>query len=220
MLKVKFQYSDIGHRNENLDRFGHIEKDHWSFSYVIDGFDIKTPHYVDSLKDQLDKLIELPSSSSEEQILKAITHAINFENHFSGKASIALAICLPTKIITLTAGDTRIYRLDSLERTLDHSRAQEMINIGRAKVGSLYKHPLRKYLIKKLEPGCSIDVLTIDTHQTIEDIMICSDGVWSCFSSDDELYQAISEGHDVFTEQALSNRQTNRDNMTILWLQA
>lgn len=219
LLKIKFTYSDIGHRSENLDRFGHIEKERWSFSYILDGFNIKDPHYVDTLKAQLDRIKDLPESSSEEQILDSINQAIEFNNHLSGKASVALVVCLPNKTITLTAGDTRVYRLASLERTTDHSKAQEMIDLGRSDKSSLYKHPLRKYLVKSLEPGCSIEKLTKNIHYDNEDIMICSDGVWSCFKSDNELHNSILNGSENFKEQALLNRTDNRDNMTILWLE-
>ncbi len=219
LLEVKYQYSDIGHRDENLDRFGHIKKDLWSFSYVIDGFVINSPHYVDSLKQQLDNLNNLPSNSTEKQIIEAISSAISFDHKHSGKASVAIVVCLPNKMITLTAGDTRVYLLTSLKRTTDHSQAQKMIDLGRSKASSLYQHPLRKYLIKKLEPGCNIDELTRNEHHSIENIMLCSDGVWSCFNSDEDLYQCVSKGHDAFTEQALLKRSVNRDNMTILWLE-
>lgn len=219
LLKVKFQYSDIGHRNENLDRFGHIDKGNWSLSYVIDGFDINSPHYVDSLKEQLDNIKNLPSNCSEKQIIEAISNAISFERHFSGKASVAIVICLKNKMITLTAGDTRVYQLTSLKRTIDHSRAQEMIDAGKSHINSLYRHPLRKYLIRKLEPKSKFSDLIRAEHKNIESIMLCSDGIWSCFNSDDDIYNSISKGHNIFIEQALSNRSTNRDNMTVLWLE-
>lgn len=219
LLKIKFQYTDIGHRDENLDRFGHIDKENWSLSYVIDGFEINSPHYVDTLKQQIDNINCLSNDCSEMQIIEAISNAISFEGHFSGKASVAIVICLQNKMITLTAGDTRVYQLTSLKRTIDHSRAQEMIDIGKANANSLYRHPLRKYLIRKLEPRSKFTDLIRTDHENIESIMLCSDGLWSCFNSDDEIYRSISKGHDILIEQALSNRRINRDNITVLWLE-
>ncbi|MEZ8495226.1 PP2C family serine/threonine-protein phosphatase [Vibrio splendidus] len=218
MLKVNYSSSDIGDRTENLDRLGHIQGDNWSFSYVLDGFEVVTPHYVDSLQESLQCIKNLSSITSKSDILIALYSAINQIHKGKGKASVAFVICIDGKISTLTAGDTRVYRVDSLDRTIDHSLAQKMINDGKSPKASLHQHPYRRYLLKKLYPGCSKEELTLNEYDNIESIMLCSDGIWSCFKKDEELYDHLPKGPESVLKIARSNRKKHRDNMTMLWL--
>lgn len=218
MLKVTFSLSDIGDREENLDRWGHIHGSNWSISYLADGFQIHHPHYVDSLQEQLNS-ITLPKQATEEELLEAIGTALSYNHIPDGRASIVIAININEELLLLNVGDTRAYLIGSKTRTKDYSSAQYLIDEGKARPESLHQHPLRRYLRKSLCNNSSLDTLTMTKYGQLEEVMLCSDGVWCCFQDDNELYNATSKGPQELFSLALALRKENRDNMTLLWLE-
>ncbi|EGR3260078.1 TPA: PP2C family serine/threonine-protein phosphatase [Vibrio parahaemolyticus] len=218
MLKVVYECSFQGDRDENLDRYGHYQGINWSFSYVIDGFDIAEPHYVDSLESSLRDITSLPEKSTREELLNQIEKAITMEHEHKGKASVAFVLCVDDDMCFLTAGDTRIYRLESQNRTLDHSVAQDLVNQGKAPEKTLFKHPYRRYLKRKLQRGSGLQAIELSETYRVESVMLCSDGVWSCFESDDDVYKSMAIGGENLLDTAINSKDRNRDNMTVLHL--
>ena len=219
MLEVYYTISDIGDRTENLDRSGHYNGKNWSLSYVIDGFEVCEPHYVDILEKELESLIlSLPSKTNEQILLSTISKALTNVQGVEGKASVAFVICVDNIMSILTAGDTRVYLLDSNERTIDDSVAQKIINEGKSPSTSLNRHPLRKYLLKNIHSGCDDSDLTIKKYENLENLIICSDGVWSRFKDDKDFFISAKEGGNYLFNKAKNNINEKMDNMTILYL--
>ncbi|EOX3716140.1 PP2C family serine/threonine-protein phosphatase [Vibrio cholerae] len=218
MLNVFYQQSFCGDRDENLDRYGHIRGDGWSLSYVFDGFEIADPHYVDRLQLEVKKLGLEQGALTVSDVLGKLSDLVSIDNPPDGKASVVFVVSSGEQVSVLYAGDTRAYFLSSKERTSDHSVAQKMINEGKSQSDTLPRHPLRRYLTNKLHGSNGFNALErVDFHGG-QEIILCSDGVWSCIASDSDFYSlAMSGGERVYNE-ALSRRPINRDNMTILHL--
>lgn len=221
MLNLSYINTYIGDREENLDRFGHISGLNWSVTYLLDGFLIKSPHYVEALVNSLNITFQNYTSKalSETYLLQLLNGALNITINHKGKASAAFVISIDDVITTLTAGDTRVYYINEKERTKDHSKAQDLIDQGRSPESSLYRHPLRKYLTKSITTGSDINELSITRKESVNDVIICSDGVWSCFSSDNVFYDIdnVDKANTVF-KAAKKHTEYEVDNITLMLL--
>lgn len=219
MITAYFGQSIQGDREENLDRYGHIVKGNWSISYLLDGYVICEPHYVDALENKLRELEDAPENLSLDEIEDKLSQAISGIIQEEGKASVVFVICAERKLVILSAGDTRAYLPARQQRTLDHSRAQQLVDQGKAHAETLHQHPCRRYLHNSLSnESKGLDCLDRIAVDNIEDIVLCSDGVWSCFRNDDEVYDALRLGGENLFLKAQENKPEGKDNMTILHL--
>jgi serine/threonine protein phosphatase PrpC len=218
MLNLVYIKSSDGDRNENLDRYGHIKGSGWSLSYLFDGFKIFEPHYVDRLQLEIEKISLEQGNLKIDDILKKLAQLISIEDSPNGNASVVFVISTDEGISVLYAGDTRAYFLSSKKRTLDHSRAQQMIDEGRSKSDTLPYHPLRRYLTKHLNGTSDLNSLVRVNNLEKQEIILCTDGVWACINSDHDFFNLAEEGGSNIYEQAISNCPSNQDNMTILHL--
>lgn len=219
-MDVIYACTDIGDRAENLDRLGHIDGLHWSVSYVLDGFYPSEPHFVDSLQKSInDSFIPfIKNEIDNDKFITIMSDALaNAEGE--GKASVGLLGHLFDDVIIMTSGDTRIYFIDEKTRTTDHSKAQEMINSGRSPAASLHIHPYRRYLTKSINEKSDIHDFDIEYKKNEGDVLICSDGFWSSFNSDDEIFSINSKRS---SEQCFLKAQKAKpgkaDNLTMLYL--
>lgn len=219
MLGILDVISDQGDRKENLDRYGHIDKNNWSFSYLLDGFEVVTPHYVDELVTGFKKIENLSIELSLSDLVNELSVIISSMNSIKGKASGVLVACADKKASIFFAGDTRAYLLNSNVRTVDHSVAQTLVTDGKIRPETLLRHPYRKYLTKKLQKGSDIEELDRIDLDEIEDIILCTDGIWSCIEEDEYFFQvAKSEGGIRQIYEEAKQRKEKKDNMTIMHL--
>lgn len=215
MLKVEFAETFKGDRDENLDRFGHISGNNWSVSYLLDGYKIATPHYVDSLQDNINN--KLSAKISHHSLIETLNSAfigINSE----GKSSAVLVICINSKTLIMTAGDTRAYMLSSNIRTTDHSQVQFLVEQGKIHPSHANKHPLRKYIRKSIEKSSSLTSFHIDTYEGVEDILLCTDGFWSHLN-DKYIFQLTNaEKAAIAFEKSKEKDVGHSDNQTLVLL--
>lgn len=218
MLNVIYQVSFLGDRTENLDRAGHIQGSNWSLSYILDGFEIISPHYVDCLVSEINKLSNITHNLTLNELLEKLALSISTTSISHGKASAVFVASAEDQTSILYAGDTRAYFLNSKKRTIDDSLAQRMIDEGKSKPETLSHHPFRRYLTNKLYHGSDFSSLKrVDLHIN-EEIVLCSDGIWSCIDCDDDFYELAMLGGEHIYNKTLENRKFNRDNMTIMHL--
>jgi serine/threonine protein phosphatase PrpC len=218
MLSLYFSETYQGDRSENLDRFNHIKGSNWTISYILDGYGLATPHYVDELTLNIKSQIIGLGKTTKKQIFIAIDQAISSTTESKGKASAVFAICIDSETHLISIGDTRAYLLDSKARTKDHSQVQHLIDNGAVSSEKANQHPLRKYLRRSLKGGHSID--SFDIYENIEDdtIILCSDGFWCNFSDDDifNIENTKDAAHIFNTSKKLNIG--NADNQTLIFL--
>lgn len=216
MLEVEYANSYQGSRNENLDRFDHISGDNWSISYLLDGYDENTPHYVDQLKTNIDKISSAQISS--DQVMDTLSNAFNGLDLSKGKASAAFIVCIDFKMKIMTLGDVRVYMLKSQKRTKDDSQVQHLIDLEKVPASSANQHPLRRYLRKSIKGSSSLTSLHSDTYEDVESLLLCSDGFWSNFS-DDEIFKITNTklAQQAFEESKNKNTRES-DNQTLITL--
>lgn len=216
MLEIEYASSYQGSRNENLDRFGHISGDDWSVSYLLDGYDINTPHYVDKLAENINKMLSAKISSN--QVMEILNDSFTGLDIFKGKASAAFIVCIDIKMHIMTLGDVRVYMLKSQERTKDDSQVQHLIDLNKVPASSANQHPLRRYLRKSIKGSSSLTSLHSDTYEIVESLLLCSDGFWSNFS-DDEIFKITNTKLALLAFEESKNKNTQEsDNQTLITL--
>lgn len=216
MLNLEFSESFIGDREENLDRSGHIKGNDWSLSYLLDGYETHTPHYVDVLAQNIhDKCAK---GLDKTQVIESLTEALILPEAIQGKASAIFIICINNTMHVMNAGDTRAYLLKSRQKTKDHSQVQFLIEKGKIKAQLANTHPLRRYLRKSLNSSSSLDSLDLIKYDQIEDVLLCSDGFWSNYQEEDIFaINTIEKSTEKFKESK-NKRPGESDNQTLLLL--
>lgn len=192
MLVDKLSFTTKGNRLIQLDRVGYYHGYNWSVAYILDGFIESTPHFVDCVNRNLQTILGGASQvQSLDSLKKLIFEAINSDIKNEGKASIAVIICVDRSILILTAGDTRVYNLSERTRTTDHSRAQELVSSGKLRKDLLNQNAFRKYLTKKIYKDMKETLLDEKVQEQVKKgskFVICSDGFWSDFNEEKEIY--------------------------------
>lgn len=219
-MRVIFSDTDIGDRDENLDRLGHFSGENWSLSYVFDGFNPTEPHFVDSLKYSFEQIFT-PFHNlllAIEDILKLIDESIKSASGI-GKSSVAILVSNDDSLVYMTSGDTRIYLLNENVRSIDHSKAQDMVNQGRSPAGTLNSHPYRRYLTRSISESSDINSLDINYCDKGSDVLICSDGIWSSFTTDQAIFNVNSKicAENLFNEAKVM-KPNKTDNLTMMYL--
>lgn len=216
MLNVEFSESYLGDRDENLDRHGHIKGECWSLSYLLDGYEPHTPHYVDILSESIHEKCTI--DLNEDMVIKSLEDALSLPNNIKGKASAVFVLCSHNQMHIMTAGDTRAYLLQSKTRTTDHSQFQFLLDKGMISGHQANNHPLRKYLRKSLNSSSSLDSLEARTLDNVEDVLLCSDGFWSNFEESEIFTTNTAEESKSKFEISKTKRPGESDNQTLLLL--
>lgn len=220
MLKLNTECTYTGDRESNLDRIGHFSGNNWSISYMLDGFFVCEPHYVDSLVEKIKVLIKtIPLCVELENLIKVISTSLEDKTISQGKASAVFVLSLDDKVRIFHAGDTRYYILEKNIRSKDHSQAQRMVDDKKSPQKSLYKHPYRKYLTRSISSGSSISSLEEIEFNSINSLILCSDGFWSCFESEEEIYNIKTslQAKKAFNKAKEYNKGRS-DNISLMYL--
>jgi len=217
LLQLIFSKTSIGNRTENLDKHGHISGDNWSISYIIDGF--HHSDYANHLSANINDLFQPLDVQNMTQLLSLLNLSITKVKSTSGKASAVFALCCNNSMRIITCGDTRAYLLNKKARTKDHSQAQHLIDIGKFKDNNQILHRTLKQLRRCLDKTSSIDDLDTTTYKDVEDLILCSDGIWNKINSDNQFYDVASEEHasDLFY---IATKIEPLDNQTLMYLRA
>ena len=221
MLVNSLNFSATGARNNQLDRIGYFKGENWSVAYILDGLVELTPHFVDCVDSNLKEAFGALGQSISIKILRDLAiEAISNNIVNEGKASIALVISVDDQVLILTAGDTRVYFLKERTRTIDHSRTQELISAGKLNAALLNKNAFRKYLTKRIYKDMDEIELEELIHNEVSEgsmYVICSDGFWSGFDNDEEIYDFNVTTLDSYSD-SLSDENLS-DNTSVILLE-
>jgi serine/threonine protein phosphatase PrpC len=221
MLVNSLKFTTKGTRICQLDRIGYYQGGNWSVAYILDGLVESTPHFVDCVDNNLKSLFNALApyaslQSLEDLAIEAISNNVVSE----GKASIALLIYTDNQVSILTAGDTRVYFLNERTRTIDHSIAQELVSSGKLNEAFLNQNAFRKYLTKciyKDMDKCELEKSTYNEISEDSRFIICSDGFWSDFDNDEDIYSLTVETLDSYL--ASLSDETLLDNTSAMLLE-
>ncbi len=135
----------------------------------------------------------------ENSMLEAHTmiKASRFMNEKDPHSTAVMLLLQPGRITWAHCGDSRLYRFRGkqlLNRTVDHSYVEHLVEIGRITPEQALTHPNRNVLLTSLggkdEPKFSFD----DTNdlQGGDAFVLCSDGLWAYFD-DEEMARLVAE---------------------------
>ncbi|WP_159821533.1 PP2C family protein-serine/threonine phosphatase [Colwellia sp. 20A7] len=220
MFENTYSKSLQGQRAENLDRYCFYNRENWAVSILIDGFVNEKPHFVDCLcKNISTEVTSLESVTTLEELNHVVINAIKQETLGKGKASIAIVTSYLDSVSLLTIGDTRAYLMDSRIRTVDHSRAQELVEQGKCNGDTINQNGYRRYLTRSLctlNKDVEIDITYYPQFTSGNTILMCSDGFWSRFKNDSQIFNFSSNSLEEYME-SLSDKDLE-DNTTVLLL--
>ena len=123
--------------------------------------------------------------------------ASRFMNEKDPHSTAVMLLLQPGRITWAHCGDSRLYRFRGkqlLNRTVDHSYVEHLVEIGRITPEQALTHPNRNVLLTSLggkdEPKFSFD----DTNdlQGGDAFVLCSDGLWAYFD-DEEMARLVAE---------------------------
>jgi serine/threonine protein phosphatase PrpC len=220
MFEHTYSESLQGQRTKNLDRCYFYQGIDWNISIIIDGFVNKKPHFVECLIKNINtEVSSLENITSLSGLNNVVINAIKQETFGKGKASIAIVTSYQDSVSLLTIGDTRVYLIDRKIRTIDHSRAQELVNQGKCNGNTINQNGYRRYLTKSLcskNKNFDIDITNYEKFTSGNTILICSDGFWSRFKDDSTIFSFSSSSLIAYIESLLN--QDLEDNTTVLLL--
>ena len=98
------------------------------------------------------------------------------------------------------AGDSRVYRYDGLslaQMTVDHSMVQSMVDVGQLTAEESQSSPQRNIINRCIGIDCPPPEIYISNSPIMpgETYLLCSDGFWECFRSE-EIKRLLSQGGD------------------------
>lgn len=222
MFSLCFSKSLAGDRGINLDHAGHLSGDGWSLSYVIDGYVFISDgkHYSSALNEALRRLDDSRYYESIDVFLAALSGVMDECKQYEGSASAAFVVYIKSLSHILSVGDTRVYQLKDKCRTVDDTVAQRMVDAGYSVGGVFNKHPYGRKLTKNIKLCESAFELTL-TSCCSGEVIICSDGFWHHFDSDDLIYRIKSdECERVMGECIAGSGSDFRDDMTLVFLRS
>jgi serine/threonine protein phosphatase PrpC len=220
MFEKTYSKSLQGQRAENLDRCYFHKGPDWAVSIVIDGFVNEKPHFVDCLYKNINvEVTSLEDVTTLEELNCAVINAIKQETLGKGKASIAIVTSYQDSVSLLTIGDTRIYLINSGERSIDHSRAQELVEQGKCNGDTINQNGYRRYLTRficSIKKNVEIDITYYDKFTSGNTILMCSDGFWSRFQLDSKIFDFSDNSLEEYMMSLLD--KDLEDNTTVLLL--
>lgn len=188
MLTVEFHLSLQGSRTEQLDRFMWVETGRCRLFMMADGFSRcgARPHYVDWLTMHLERMKD--SGRDLHAVCHDISALVRTADHSPGRASVAFVIADDREYHYASLGDTRIYWLNSRDRTRDHSLAERCVSLGQCPPDAIRFHPLRNRLFA-WAGNARGSMHEVKWHQRAcqqdQSLLLCTDGFWSQVSDAD-----------------------------------
>lgn len=152
-----------------------------------------------------------------------IYETAQLQPQYTGMGTTALAaIITPSCAYIGHVGDSRLYQLhggEFYQVTRDHSRVQEMIDLGRITPEEARLRPDRNIITRAVGIAADVDVDLLDLQLSPGDrLLLCTDGL-SGLCSDREMGE-ILRTHPIeeVTEQliAAANRRGGYDNITVV----
>lgn len=137
---------------------------------------------------------------------------------------VALVLTPDRKAIWAHAGDSRLYRFrgpNCAERTLDHSRVQELVREGKITEEQAKHHPLSNLVTNGIGSH-NPPYLAIGEYSNLQpgdSFMLCSDGLWYYFS-DEELGAMVAmntprKASEALIRKTIERAEGNGDNCSL-----
>lgn len=203
--------SDKGGRSYNEDACGHWHSDRHLCCVLADGAgghgggDVASRLVVQTL---LDAFADQPTEDGAALALRlrqaneALLQRRQGDEHLRDMHTTA--VCLVLDLVAATAhwahaGDSRLYWWRAgglLERTLDHSLVQGLVNVGVLSPQQARAHPRRSELQSAL--GTRAEDLQVDARASLAQVrvgdafLLCSDGLWESVD-DAAMAQALAD---------------------------
>jgi len=220
VLTAELHLTHQGSRTEQLDRFLSVETGLCRMFMMADGFSHcdACPHYVDWLSERLYRLAA--SGMDVSLACREISNILQVRDCFPGKASVAFVIADDREYRYASLGDTRIYWLNSGDRTRDHSLAERCVSLGQCPPDAIRFHPLRNRLFAWAGNGRGL-MHEVKWHQRTckqeQSLLLCTDGFWSQLS-DADIYTIRSAAGLKERCTCLSADSSSPDNLTVALL--
>jgi len=193
-MSLCFHFTEQGDRDENLDRFVHLECNGFNISFIMDGFFNKNPdaHYIDYFVSEISKVCLAKYDMNN--ACDFIIDVINSDEGFDGKSTLSMVVYDDEIIRYISIGDSRIYFLDNKERTKDDSVAQRLVDSGFSHESSIPNHPYRNRLLKFVSKKSKHQELSFKERRLnkSEKVVFCTDGFW-CHCKDDVIWDMDTE---------------------------
>lgn len=189
---------------------------------MLDGFREVENHFALSLAGLIEERVaQLDSGVDYDGLRGLIEECLVEASKADGGASAAFYIETAETAVYLTAGDTRIYWLDRGQRTTDHSRAQDCIDLGKSPSSSLSNHPLQNILTRTLSTKGGIDQLDEHSCNRLapnESVLFCTDGFWRNICDESIFLTRTANDLEKMFLQTIGASTTQRDNSSVLLL--
>ena len=214
----------IGHRDENQDRVGVVQRDNATLAVVIDGMgghEAGAEAAEVALRSMLASFEEasLPIFDPRGFLRGAVNKAhqdivalgANVPITARPRATCVVALVQKDKAYWAHVGDSRLYLLRNrvvAERTRDHSHVELLLQEGLISEEDILEHPLRNYVEYCLggEPGePSMSVAGARLLERGDLLLLCTDGLWGG-SDDRQIAAAFPSGFaDLNLDECLAN---------------
>jgi serine/threonine protein phosphatase PrpC len=187
-----------GNRKINQDRFISIEADGCILLGLADGMgghpkgEVAAQILIDTCKSffyRTDKPIHSPREFLHRLLQKAHENVTAFgldhDPPIKPRTTAVVALIQEGMVRWAHAGDSRLYLFrngETLHRTIDHSYVQHLEDHGLISPDALDTHPQRNYVTRCLGGNISSPEITVNRAVRLKDgdnIMLCSDGLWS-----------------------------------------
>lgn len=235
------QSTRLGNRETNEDHIGVAETDEAVLLVLADGMggyrggQVASRTLVNSMIRQF-KQKKLPIDNPQ-AFLKELVRNAQVDVIDAGKSHqpplqprTTCVVCLIQEGCAWWAhvGDSRLYLIREskmFDRTIDHSKIEEMRRKGRLSVEEMENHPQRHLITRCVgfeehPPVPSISTgMRLDKYDTL---LLCSDGLWGSLK-DDTIADIVTKGMvdktvDELTHQAEDKAYPNSDNISVIAL--
>lgn len=163
------------------------------------------------LTDQVETMLDTIARDTH-TIIRLSAMSSNKEPH---STMVILVICPDQRAIWAHVGDSRLYRFDGpncVERTVDHSFVQTLINEGKLTEEEARSHRLSGVLVNALGIAAGEIFITLGRRDNLkagDAFLLCSDGLWHYFN-DAELGAAIAMNTPRQASEMLINKARER----------
>jgi protein phosphatase len=242
---VLYQHSIVGDREYNEDAYGEIsvyakgkdKKQLGHFLIVCDGMgghvagDVTSQALVECFIKRVSQLKKPLTASTfqslyEKSVAQMQQFIITEHGKVDGHTTLACAWLDDSQILTLHAGDSRIYQLNAKAvswRSRDHSIVQILLDEGEITEDEMGTHPDQNRLFKSISVlGEKLDKPSIKKYPSLvagESILVCSDGFWEHLTRKELVKLANNLSQSKLEKTCLRSQQRaagKSDNITVL----